>query len=68
MSKLQNNSTITIESSDICNNMAIYGGPTSIENRLDSEILIQDCIIADNEAEEDAAAIGYFTIVGNKKI
>ena len=31
LSKLQNLSTITIESSDICNNMALHGGAVSIE-------------------------------------
>ena len=68
-SKLQNLSALTIESSDICNNMALSGGAISIKNYLDSEILIQDCIIANNEAEEDGAAIaifGYLTIVDEK--
>ena len=70
LSKLQNLSTLTIESSDICNNMALRGGAVSIRNQLDSEILIRDCIIVDNEAEEDGAAIavvGYLTIVNNEK-
>ena len=71
MSKLQNLSTITIESSDIRNNMALRGGAVSIRNQLDSEILIRDCILADNKAEEDGAAIavfGHLTIVDNEKI
>ena len=71
LSKLQNLSAITIECSYICNNMALHGGAVSIYNHLDSEILIRDCIIADNEAEEDGAAIAIFgelVIVGNEKI
>ena len=70
LSKFQNLSTLTIVGSDICNNMALHGGAVTINNRLNSEILIQDCIIADNEAEEDGAAVaifGYLTIVGKKK-
>ena len=60
LSKVQNLSTITTECSDICNNMALHGGAISIEKCLDSEILIRDCIIADNEAEEDGVAIAVF--------
>ena len=51
--------------------MAPHGGVVSIRNQLDSEIIIRDCIIADNESEEDGAAIavvGYLTIVNNEKI